>query len=171
MTNTNEPCKPGRPHSRLLSMAVLAAAQREPVSGSAFCALLGRWTQGKWKVSPGTIYPMLQGMERGGLVTCSIADPKGRGRRELVYTTTAKGAKALHAARAQTREAMRSMIARTLPVATFINVGEEDPELMEMVPRLAMDIHQKMWGAAALPKERRRKAMERLQRAIESVRI
>lgn len=57
-----------------------------------------------YRISPGTLYPMLQAMEeRGYLISREDAD--GRlGRRRKVYTSTEEGRRGLEIAREQLRE-------------------------------------------------------------------
>lgn len=55
-----------------------------------------------YQLSPGTLYPLLHGMERNGLL-CSEAKPNGR-RPRRVYTATSKGRRALAMAKKRVRE-------------------------------------------------------------------
>lgn len=57
-----------------------------------------------YRISPGTLYPMLQAMEERGYLT-SHEDAEGRlGRRRKVYTATAEGRRGLAVARERLRE-------------------------------------------------------------------
>jgi DNA-binding PadR family transcriptional regulator len=57
-----------------------------------------------YRISPGTLYPMLQAMEGRGYLT-SREDSDGRlGRRRKVYTATEEGRRGLEVARRQLRE-------------------------------------------------------------------
>lgn len=57
-----------------------------------------------YRISPGTLYPMLQAMEARGYLT-SEEDADGRlGRRRKVYAATEKGRRGLEVARRQLRE-------------------------------------------------------------------
>jgi DNA-binding PadR family transcriptional regulator len=57
-----------------------------------------------YRISPGTLYPMLQTMEERGYLA-SREDAEGRlGRRRKVYTATSEGRRGLAVARAQLRE-------------------------------------------------------------------
>ncbi len=55
-----------------------------------------------YEISPGTLYPMLHGMERRGWLTSREQIKKGRSRR--VYTITPTGRKALSDAKDKVRE-------------------------------------------------------------------
>ena len=68
--------------------------------------LFGHWMIGElrhhgYKISAGTLYPMLRTMEKDGWITGR--NEKGGGRRRL-YNITAKGRKALGEVRARLRE-------------------------------------------------------------------
>ena len=57
-----------------------------------------------YRISPGTLYPMLQAMEERGYLA-SREDSDGRlGRRRKVYTATAEGRRGLEIARERLRE-------------------------------------------------------------------
>ncbi|MBV9776567.1 MAG: helix-turn-helix transcriptional regulator [Acetobacteraceae bacterium] len=57
-----------------------------------------------YRISPGTLYPMLQAMEDRGYLT-SREDSDGRlGRRRKVYTATKEGQRGLEVARERLRE-------------------------------------------------------------------
>jgi PadR family transcriptional regulator, regulatory protein PadR len=57
-----------------------------------------------YRISPGTLYPMLQAMEERGYLT-SREDADGRlGRRRKVYTATEEGRRGLEVARERLRE-------------------------------------------------------------------
>lgn len=57
-----------------------------------------------YRISPGTLYPMLQAMEERGYLT-SREDTDGRlGRRRKVYTATEEGRRGLNVARDRLRE-------------------------------------------------------------------
>jgi len=57
-----------------------------------------------YRISPGTLYPMLQAMETRGYLT-SREDSEGRlGRHRKVYTITPEGRRGLAVARARLRE-------------------------------------------------------------------
>lgn len=62
-----------------------------------------------YRISPGTLYPMLQAMEERGYLT-SREDSDGRlGRRRKVYTATDEGRRGLEVARRQLRELTREV--------------------------------------------------------------
>jgi DNA-binding PadR family transcriptional regulator len=60
-----------------------------------------------YKISPGTLYPMLHALERKGYLA-SRTEPAGRSRRR-VYRTTPYGVEALGMAREKVRELVREV--------------------------------------------------------------
>jgi len=83
----------------LIRIHVLIHASHEPIFGWAMIQELGHHG---YRVGPGTLYPLLHGMERLGLLKSLIENVKGRKRR--VYKITPAGRKALKKARAKIDE-------------------------------------------------------------------
>jgi PadR family transcriptional regulator, regulatory protein PadR len=73
----------------LIRIHVLVHAAHEPIFGLAMMKELGRHG---YRIGPGTLYPLLHGLERSGLLR-SFSDPSG-GRRRM-YRITAEGRNAL----------------------------------------------------------------------------
>ena len=78
----------------LIRIHVLIHASHEPIFGLAMMEELGHHG---YRIGPGTLYPLLHGMERGGLLKSVLRNVTGRRRR--VYSITAAGRKALANAR------------------------------------------------------------------------
>jgi DNA-binding PadR family transcriptional regulator len=74
----------------LIRIHVLAHASNEPIFGLAMMEELRRHG---YRIGPGTLYPLLHGLERAGLVKSVQKNVGGRQRR--VYTITSTGRKAL----------------------------------------------------------------------------
>jgi len=74
----------------LIRIHVLVHALHEPVFGLAMMEELNRHG---YRIGPGTLYPLLHGMERGGLLKSRLTNLSGRRRR--VYTITPSGRRAL----------------------------------------------------------------------------
>lgn len=74
-------------------------ALHEPIFGLAMMEELRRHG---YRIGPGTLYPLLHGMERGGLLKSRLKNVDGRRRR--VYTITASGRRALNHARGKVDE-------------------------------------------------------------------
>jgi PadR family transcriptional regulator, regulatory protein PadR len=85
-------------------MHVLLHASHESIFGLAMMEELARHG---YRIGPGTLYPLLHGLERTGLLK-STADCTA-GRRRRVYTITTRGRRALEAARHKVDELHREL--------------------------------------------------------------
>ncbi|MGA2633767.1 MAG: PadR family transcriptional regulator [Terracidiphilus sp.] len=85
--------------SGLIRVHVLAHAMYEPIFGLAMMEELARHG---YHIGPGTLYPLLHGLERSGLLKSVLKNVDGRKRR--VYRITPAGKKALSKARAKVDE-------------------------------------------------------------------
>ena len=74
----------------LIRIHVLVHAAHEPIFG---LAMMEELALHGYRIGPGTLYPLLHGLERGGLLKSSIKTVDGRKRR--VYRITKEGRKAL----------------------------------------------------------------------------
>ena len=74
----------------LIRIHVLAHAVHEPIFG---LAMMEELNHHGYRIGPGTLYPLLHGMERGGLLKSRLTNLSGRRRR--VYSITASGRRAL----------------------------------------------------------------------------
>jgi len=83
----------------LIRLHILNHAAKEPIFGLGIIEELGRHG---YRLSAGTLYPILHGLERDGYLR-SFERRNGRHRRRL-YRATAKGRKALQEAKAKVRE-------------------------------------------------------------------
>ena len=83
----------------LIRIHVLAHAAHEPIFG---LAMMQELAHHGYRIGPGTLYPLLHGLERTGLLKSTLRNVAGRNRR--VYTITAAGRKALTRARAMVDE-------------------------------------------------------------------
>ena len=83
----------------LIRIHVLVHALHEPIFGLAMMQELNRHG---YRIGPGTLYPLLHGMERGGLLKSALKNVTGRRRR--VYTITAFGRRTLAKARVRVDE-------------------------------------------------------------------
>ena len=92
-------------YSGLIRLHVLHHAVKEPIFGLGMVEELGRHG---YKISPGTLYPLLHGLEKKGyLKSQKLRD--GRSQRK-VYRATTKGRKALAAAQDKVRELFRELV-------------------------------------------------------------
>lgn len=83
----------------LIRIHVLAHAAHEPIFGLAMMAELAHHG---YRIGPGTLYPLLHGLERGGLLKSALKTVGGRKRR--VYRITPVGKKALESAKLKVDE-------------------------------------------------------------------
>jgi PadR family transcriptional regulator PadR len=88
----------------LIRLHVLHHASREPIYGLEMIQELSRHG---YRLGPGTLYPLLHGMEAQGLLRSKTASGSGRPRR--VYTATAAGRKALKEGHEKVSELFREM--------------------------------------------------------------
>jgi PadR family transcriptional regulator PadR len=86
-------------YSGLVRLHVLYHATREPVFGYGMIEELNRHG---YKLGPGTMYPLLHGMEKRGWL--KSAKQKVAGRRRRVYVATRTGRQALKIGQEQVRE-------------------------------------------------------------------
>jgi DNA-binding PadR family transcriptional regulator len=86
-------------YSGLIPLHILYHASREPIFGLGMIEELGRHG---YKLSPGTIYPLLHSMEEQGLLKSMQEGPNRNGRR--VYWATAGGRVALAIAKDKVQE-------------------------------------------------------------------
>ena len=83
----------------LIRIHVLLHAAQEPIFG---LAMKEELEHHGYRIGPGTLYPLLHGLERAGLLK-SIFDTK-QGRRRRFYRITASGRRALEKAREKVDE-------------------------------------------------------------------
>jgi PadR family transcriptional regulator, regulatory protein PadR len=83
----------------LIRIHVLLHASQESIFGS---AMMEELAHHGYRIGPGTLYPLLHGLERSGLLKSVLKNVGGRSRR--VYNITAAGKKALDKARVKVDE-------------------------------------------------------------------
>lgn len=91
-------------YSGLIRLHVLHHAAEEPIFGLGMIEELSRHG---YRISPGTLYPLLARLEKNGYLT-STEHRDGRSRRK-VYRATARGRKAVKAAKSKVRELFHEM--------------------------------------------------------------
>lgn len=92
-------------YSGLIRLHILHHAARAPVFGLWMVEELGRHG---YKLSTGTLYPILHGLERRGYLRSHV-ERQGRTARRI-YTATPAGKRALKAALGKVRELFRELI-------------------------------------------------------------
>jgi PadR family transcriptional regulator PadR len=83
----------------LIRIHVLVHAAHEPIFG---LAMMEELAHHGYRIGPGTLYPLLHGLERSTLLKSVVTTVSGRKRR--VYRITREGRKALDRARAKVDE-------------------------------------------------------------------
>ena len=91
-------------YTGLIRLHILHHAAEGPIFGQAMIDELSRHG---YRLSAGTLYPILYGMERYGYLRSQAIQKNGRSRR--VYRATAAGRKALVVARQRVRELFGEM--------------------------------------------------------------
>ncbi len=92
-------------YSGLIRLHILHHAVEEPIFGLGMAEELARHG---YRISPGTLYPLLHGLEKKGYLR-STEQRKGRSLRK-VYRATPRGRKALAAAKSKVRELFGELI-------------------------------------------------------------
>ncbi len=92
-------------YSGLIRLHVLHHAVERPIFGLGMAEELARHG---YRISPGTLYPLLHGLEKKGYLRSALRR-NGKSWRK-VYRATAAGRKALNAARNKVRELFREVI-------------------------------------------------------------
>lgn len=86
-------------YSGLIRLHILHHACHEPIFGLGMIEELGRHG---YRLSPGTLYPIMHGLEEKGLLRAKKEQVAGKIRR--VYSATPSGRKALDSAKGRVRE-------------------------------------------------------------------
>lgn len=94
----------------LVRLHVLHHASREPVFG---LRLMEELAHHGYRLSPGTLYPILHGLEKDGRLKSTVEKVGKTSRR--TYVATAAGRKALRAAKGRVWELFRELFEEELP--------------------------------------------------------
>jgi PadR family transcriptional regulator PadR len=86
-------------YSGLIRLHILHHAAKEPIFGLGMIEELGRHG---YRLSPGTLYPIMHGLEKKGLLRSREQQVGGKIRR--VYSATPSGRRALDSAKERVRE-------------------------------------------------------------------
>jgi DNA-binding PadR family transcriptional regulator len=97
-------------YSCFIRLHVLHHACQEPIFG---IGIIEELAGHGYRLSPGTLYPLLHGMEEKGYLRSSDENDGGRSRR--VYRATPKGRKALVAAKIEARELFSELLDEKKP--------------------------------------------------------
>ncbi len=88
-----------------IRLHVLHHAAQEPIYGN---WMIEELAHHGYKLSPGTLYPLLHAMERDGYLVSR--EVKGGGRTRRMYRATRKGRKSLEASKSKIRELFTELV-------------------------------------------------------------
>jgi DNA-binding PadR family transcriptional regulator len=119
-------------YSGLIRLHILHHACQEPIFGAGIIEELARHG---YQLSPGTLYPLLHGLEERGYLRSSGKSSGGQSRR--VYRATPKGRKALIAAKVKVRELFSELLEDERSENSLLRETAEARELMgELIAQL-----------------------------------
>ncbi len=119
-------------YSGLIRLHILHHACQEPIFGAGIIEELARHG---YRLSPGTLYPLLHGLEERGYLHSSGKSAGGQSRRE--YRATPKGVKALASAKIKVRELFSEMLEDAHPEGSPLRETDGARELMkELITQL-----------------------------------
>lgn len=110
----------------MLPLFALAKCSETPQSGKSVVASALAISNGRWKPSPGTIYPLLKSLAESGLIR--EAKLEGRGK-EIAYAITPRGRAFLEKKRKFIAHCMEDFIFATRPVLLKLLYGLKDDEV------------------------------------------
>ena len=143
-----------------LRIYILTLLSKGAHSGYSIIQAIDERTEGAWKPGPGTMYPLLKGLEREGLVAS-----KGRGRSRRSYVLTPKGGRELAEIRGQVgglgrKDAvMARLFSDLLPVEVFMSM---------IIRRIRENTEFIMQKTDEIPPEKRAQILRELRSVIES---
>jgi len=148
----------------LLRLFILCEAEK-PVSGRMITENIATLTSGRWRPSPGAIYPLLRKMEREGLLKTELSE--GEGRREITYSITTHGRK--HLGEGKLRAMHRGDISTIfLPLITKIVYNFDDVEIKELTEQFERfaNLREKF---LQLPEKKRKNAFLKISKYFEKL--
>jgi len=113
-------------YSGLIRLHVLHHACQEPIFGVGIIEELARHG---YRLSPGTLYPLLHGLEEKGYLRSS--EERGGKQPRRVYRATPKGRKALVAAKVKVRELFSELLEDERPESGLLRKPEVVRDLMK----------------------------------------
>ena len=112
----------------MLPLLILSEAKKG-ASGKEIALKAAKLTDGNWKPSPGSVYPLLRSMESKGWIEAKLSEKKGR--REIGYRTTRKGIKSLDEGRKRLVDEMERMVQTVAPLVMSVVHEYDDEEIDE----------------------------------------
>ena len=122
----------GRPQKEgLLELVFLNECSAMPYSGKEVMEKVALETNGEWKPSAGSVYPLLKSLEKSGLLTAGLGG-RELGRREIKYKTTKAGLRVLEEKRKSLEARFEKFFTCMMPLCTKITHGLTDEEVEDM---------------------------------------
>lgn len=141
----------------MLPLLILAEA-RKGASGKAVVVKASEVTRGKWKPSPGSIYPLLRAMENKGWLEHKLSE--GKGRREIRYLMTKKGKEAFEKEKKRAIMEFEETFEMLAPLAMYV-LHDFDGVELEQLRHMHERGKQMRKKLLAMPHSERKKTMER----------
>jgi PadR family transcriptional regulator PadR len=141
-------------YSGLIRLHVLYHACQEPIFGVGIIEELGRHG---YRLSPGTLYPLLHGLEEKGYLRSS--EERGRKQPRRVYRATPRGRKAPAAAKVKVRELFSELLEDEHPESSLLRKPEVARYLMK-------DLVIELRASASLVKEPKAQALLETSAAV-----
>jgi len=148
-----------------LRYQVLKLLNEKPMSGSEIMSEIEKQTNGYWKPSPGSIYPLLAWLQDKGYIREAAEQEMGTKR----YMLTEEG-KAFFEEHVKTREELRKRFQRFGPGPGFMGPmwHEFYPEKAKELRRATRDLAVAVWNLRdKLRREYSEKAVEEARKALE----
>lgn len=149
-------------YSGLIRLHVLHHACEEPIFGTGIIEELARHG---YRLSPGTLYPLLHSLEKKGYLQSS-EENEGRQTRR-VYRATAKGHKALAAAKVKVHELFSELLEDEAPKNSMARQSVMTPDLMhELATHLKVTTLAQLRRGASNVKEPKAQALLETSTAV-----
>ncbi|MBI4360246.1 PadR family transcriptional regulator [Candidatus Micrarchaeota archaeon] len=131
------------------------------VTGKTLAERVAYFTQGHWKPSFGSIYPLFSRLQQEGLVRAELI---GQGRRSIAYHLTQKGRRALAQRKAELMVESRTGFWVVRPIVLRVAYGFDEEEMAAATEAFKeiMAFHERV---LALPGEKRKEAMRKMMHA------
>jgi DNA-binding PadR family transcriptional regulator len=139
----------------VLGLFILAEA-KHGVSGKALVERITKLTDGCWKPSFGSVYPLIEKMEREGLISEKKTPGKGK-----IYVLTAKGRKELQKRREKVMKESEEM-GRTIFPLIMHAVHDFDESEIEDLKKHFGEFNKIRMGLLKVPVERRKQLVKKI---------
>jgi DNA-binding PadR family transcriptional regulator len=149
-------------YSGLIRLHVLYHACQEPIFGVGIIEELARHG---YRLSPGTLYPLLHGLEKKGYLR-STEENNGRQNRR-VYRATPKGQRALIAAKVKVRELFSELLEAEQPDGNLLRKSAAGKDLVnELATQLKVETLPQLRRGVSKVKEPKAQALLQTSAAV-----